>query len=145
MKDDLERDYDLEGLVKLLVRPLVAQLDDPDGGAAYLLVVADLVTSRSFPLLEMPATSAPGILALTSAMQRRMDSFPAHLTALRMMRVAAALYCSIADYHRLTTAGMPIPREDFTADLIASLVGLLQQRAPKPPALPKTARARKRG
>ncbi len=40
-------------------------------------------------------------------------------------RVAAVLYCSIADYHRLVTAGHTLPREDFTQDLIASLVSLL--------------------
>ncbi len=115
----------LRELVELLVRPLVQKLDDPDGGTEYLLVVAELVTSRSFPIAEMPATTAPGILALMTSLARHTGASPAHLLPLRMMRVAAVLYCSIADYHRLVTAGHDIPREDFVADLIAALVVLL--------------------
>lgn len=118
----------LEELVGLMVRPLVQKLDDPDGGADYLLVVAELVTSRSFPITEMPATAAPGIMALSAAMMRRMAAVPMHLMPLRMMRSAAVLYTSIADYHRLVKVGMPIPREEFVNDLIASMVGLLGQR-----------------
>ncbi len=115
----------LPELVGLMVRPLVAKLDDPDGGTDYLLVVAQLVTSRSFPLAEMPATMAPGILALTAAMMGRMERVPDELMPLRMMRVAAALYCSIADFHRMTAMGMEIDRGAFVDDLIASLTGLI--------------------
>ena len=77
----------------------------------------------------MPATMAPGILALPAAMMERMDRVPDALLPLRMMRVAAAMYCSIADYHRMTQLGMEIDREDFVNDLIGSLTGLLQQRS----------------
>ncbi len=120
---------DLDELVGLLVRPLVAKLDDPDGGTNYLLVVAQLIASRTFPISEMPATMEPGILALVGQLMGHMEAFPSHLMPLRMMRVTAALYCSIADYHRLSQLGLSISREEFTADLIASLVALLGQRA----------------
>ena len=119
----------LPELVALMVRPLVGKLDDADGGTNYLLVVAQLVTSRSFPIMEMPATMAPGIMALTAAMMNRMESLASHLVPLRMMRIAAALCCSIADYQRLMTLGMQVPREEFVEDLIASLTGLLEGRA----------------
>lgn len=127
--------WELEELVDLMVRSVVALLDDKDGGTEYLLVVAELVTSRSFPVTEMPAASAPGIQALTTAMMSRMAPFAVHLMPLRMMRAAAVLYCSISDYHRLTRAGLAIQREDFVADLVASLVGLLG-RAPEASAAP---------
>jgi AcrR family transcriptional regulator len=119
----------LEELVSLLVRSLVRKLDDPDGGADYLLVVAELVTSRTFPITTLPATSAPGILKLMAALMRHVESVPFNLLPLRMMRVAAVLYCSIADYHRLVTSGHKISREEFTADLITSLIGLLSAKS----------------
>jgi len=119
----------LEELVGLLVRPVVGILDDPDGGPEYLLVVADLVTSRSFPIMGMPAVSAPGILALTARMMRHIAAVPPSLLQLRMMRVAAVLYCSIANYHYLLSVGFDIPRDDFIAELIASLVAVIAAEA----------------
>ena len=133
--------HKLEELVNLMVRPIVALLDDPDGGTDYLLIVAELVTSRSFPVTELPAAAAPGIQALTAAMMAQMAPFPVHLLPLRMMRAAAVMYCSINDYHRLTRAGFAIPREDFVTDLVASLVGLLGRTSS--PVLAKGARTRK--
>lgn len=115
----------LEELVGLMVRTLVSKLDDPDGGADYLMIVADLVTSRSFPITTMPAVSAPGILALSAAMMRHVGAIPESMLALRMMRVANVLYGSIANYHALVSAGLDIPRGEFTRDLIVSLVALI--------------------
>jgi hypothetical protein len=73
----------------------------------------------------MPATRAPGILALSAALLRHVRATPRSLLPLRISRVAAVLYCSIADYQRLTRAGRAIPRAEFVDDLITSLVGLL--------------------
>lgn len=50
----------LEEIVGLLVLPVGGKPDDPDGGAEYLLAVADLVTSRRFPITSMPAVGAAG-------------------------------------------------------------------------------------
>ncbi len=122
----------LEEIVALLVRPLVRKLDDKDGGADYLIVVSQLVSSRTFPLTDLPATNAPGIMALTTALLRHIDNVPAPLMPLRMMRVASVLYGSIASYHRLVTLGFDIPRDDFVNDLIASLVGMLRSSARAP-------------
>lgn len=124
----------LRELVALLVRPLVAKLDDPDGGANYLLVVADLVSSRSFPITTMPAVSALGILADSARMMRHIPSIPPDLLQLRMMRVAAVLYCSIANYHGLIQDGFVIPREIFVNDLINSLVAVIRSEAEGIPA-----------
>ena len=118
---------ELRSLVSLLVRPLVAKLDDRDGGCEYILLVAELVTSRTFPILTMPATQAPGIMTLTAALMAHMESFPPELLPLRMMRFTGALYCSIADYRRLQRMGLELDRELFVDDLIDSLVSLLRQ------------------
>lgn len=122
----------LEELVGLMVRPLVGKLDDPDGGAAYLLIVADLVTSRSFPITTMPAVSAPGILALSAAMMRHIADIPPTLLQLRMMRVANVLYGSIANYQGLVAVGFDIPRDAFVRDLIVSLVALVSAEGRRP-------------
>lgn len=122
----------LEELVGLMVRPLVGKLDDPDGGAAYLLIVADLVTSRSFPITTMPAVSAPGILALSAAMMRHIADIPPTLLQLRMMRVANVLYGSIANYQGLVAVGFDIPRDAFVRDLIVSLVALVSAQGRRP-------------
>lgn len=116
----------LRELVGLFVRPLVAKLDDPDGGPEYLLIAAELITSRSYPLSDMKAASGPGAMALSAALIRHIGEIPFPLMPLRMMRVAAVLYCSIADFHRLTSNGLGIDRTEFTEDLIGSLIGVLE-------------------
>ncbi|MFN2427145.1 MAG: TetR/AcrR family transcriptional regulator [Candidatus Binatia bacterium] len=115
----------LPELVGLMVRSVVAKLDDPDGGTDYLLVVADLVTSRSFPIATMPAVSAPGIYELTARMMRHIHTIPPQFIQLRTMRVANVLYGSIANYHSLVSMGLGIEREDFINDLIKSLVAVI--------------------
>jgi AcrR family transcriptional regulator len=119
-------DESLEQLVSLMVRSLVAKLDDPDGGADYLMIVAQLVPSRSFPITSFEATTAPGIIALSIAMMRHIEEIPFHLIQLRMMRVAAVLYCSIANYHTVTLTGADLDREAFVTDLISSIVAVLR-------------------
>lgn len=115
----------LEELVGLLVRPVVGKLDDPDGGADYLLVVADLCTSRSFPIISMPAISGPGALELSARMMRHIAAIPPQFIQLRMMRVANVLYGSIANYHWLVSAGFGIPRAAFVEELITTLVAVI--------------------
>lgn len=115
----------LEELVGLMVRTLVQKLDDPDGGPEYLNVVAQLVNSPHFPITEMPAATAPGIMALTGAMMRHIGEVAPHLFPLRMLGVSALLYGTIAAYQRLTKVGFDIPRDDLVQDLIRSIVGLL--------------------
>lgn len=125
----------LDELIGLLVRSVVAKLDDPDGGTEYLLIVAELVTSRSFPITSIPVANGVGALELTARMMRHVGPVPARLLPLRMMRVAGLLYSSIANYHTLTAAGFKIPREEFVDDLIGSLVSVIgaERRIPVPP------------
>ncbi len=115
----------LEELIGMMVRPLVRKLDDPDGGADYLLIVAQLVNSRTFPVTDLPAANAPGILAVSGSLMRHAGPIRPYLLPLRMLRVAAVLYSSIASYHRLCTAGIAIPRDEFVDDLIGSLVAVI--------------------
>lgn len=116
----------LREIVALLVRPLVAKLDDPDGGVDYLLIVADLVTSRNFPLATMPAVGAPGIMELSARMMRHIPPIAPDFLQLRMMRVAAVLYCSIANYHATVSLGSGVSRDAFVNDLIVSLMAVIE-------------------
>src|SRR6187551_685906 len=54
----------LRQLIELLVRPIVAKIDDADGGRCYLELCAELVTSRSFPLMGMRVATTPGAAEL---------------------------------------------------------------------------------
>lgn len=89
------------------------------------MVVAQLVHSRTFPITELPATSAPGILALIDALMSHTDAATPNLVLLRMLRVAGLLYGSIEAYHRLTVSGLEIDRDEFVSDLIDSLVAVI--------------------
>lgn len=120
----------LHGLVDLLVRPIVGKLDDPDGGAAYLALCTELVTSKTMPLTSMRVASGEGASEISRRMMVLAAPLPPELLLLRMMRVASVLYTSIADFARLTEQGFPIDREAFVRDLVDSLYTLLAPRAP---------------
>ncbi|MFN2427895.1 MAG: TetR/AcrR family transcriptional regulator [Candidatus Binatia bacterium] len=120
----------LPELVGLLVRPVVAKLDDPDGGTHFLLVVAGLIASRSFPVASMPVVDAPGVIELRTRIMRQIDSIPPQFQQLRMMRVINVLYGSIANYHSLVSNGFGISREGFVEDLITALVAVIGYKGP---------------
>jgi hypothetical protein len=107
------------------VDPLIGKLDNEDGGIAYLTICSELVSSRSFPITGLRAANVPGLQALRERLMLYMRTLSPSLVPMRMLRMAAVLFGSIAAYHRLTTAGLYLPRAEFRLDLIASLVGCL--------------------
>jgi AcrR family transcriptional regulator len=114
----------LEDLVTMMVRSLVAKLDDADGGAEYLILVAQLVVSRSFPIFTLEAPFGEGAAALTTAMLRHVEVIPPHLVLLRMLRILGVLYNSIATYQ--VVPGVDVEREVFIEDLVSSIVALVR-------------------
>ncbi len=116
----------LEELVGLLVRPLVEKLDDLDGGTSYLLVVAQLVGSRTFPIMDFPATSSPGVVAVIDRLMRHASPGSDSMQLLRMIRVADVLYGSIAAYHRLNSVSAEVDRDEFVDDLIEAICALVR-------------------
>jgi AcrR family transcriptional regulator len=109
-------------LVEILVRPLAAKLDDPDGGRHYLALCAQLAASPEFPLTERRVAHAPGAAALTERMLQVVGPIDPLVFPFRMMRFASMLYLSFADYMRLTKVGFLVPREVFVDDLVEALV-----------------------
>jgi AcrR family transcriptional regulator len=118
----------LHGLVELLVRTIVAKLDDADGGAAYLALCTELVTSKTMPLTSMRVASGEGASEISRRMMVLAPPHPPELLLLRMMRVASVLYTSVSDFARLTAEGVPIEREGFVRDLVDSVEALLSTR-----------------
>jgi AcrR family transcriptional regulator len=130
LAQDPEKKLTLEELANLLVRPIVAKIDDPDGGRCYLEICGELVASRSFPLIGMRVASTQGAAELALRIAQHGPKLPAMLTVLRATRTAGLLYCSIGDYLRLTANGVEIPRELFVADLVCTIVASVKAEAP---------------
>lgn len=116
---------DLPKLVSLLVRPIVDKLDDADGGRAYVVVCAELLSNRQFALTTMRAARADGALAICEKIVEHLPSLPPALLELRMTRVASMIYTGTVDYLRLSEAGAEITREAFVTDLIEAIVAML--------------------
>lgn len=128
----------LEELAGLLVRPIVAKLDDPDGGRAYLAVSAELTTSRAFPLLDTMAARGEGALELARRMMALIGGSDPALLSLRMMRLASVIYVSIHDYAALASRGLVVAREAFVEDLVATIIALVRAAsAGEPPQRPR--------
>lgn len=127
---DTEHKLGLHELVELLVRPMVAKIDDPDGGRCYLELSAELVASRSFPMMGMRVASTPGTQEMAKRIAEHGAEVPPMVRIMRSTRLAAVLFGSIGDYLRLITNGVEIPRELFVADLVNAMVALARAEPP---------------
>ena len=117
-------DESLVNLVKILVTPLAAKLDDPDGGPQYLQICAELSFSRSYPLPSLRAANGPGASELMQRLGPYLRMKDSRLIPLRMLRTASVLFGSLAAFQRLRESGLDLPREVFDEDLVQSLVAL---------------------
>lgn len=117
---------ELRSVMEILVLPIVAKLDDPDGGREYLSLAAQLSVSPHLPLASRPVARTPAVLRLMG-MTFPFGRVPQSLMPLRMERVANTLYASIASWQRIASGGAtPTSREAFEQDLIDTLVVLIE-------------------
>lgn len=130
-RDDEER-VTLHALLDAVVRPLVAKIDDPDGGRCYLELCAELVCSRSFPLMGMRITNTPEAQDITRRIAERGPDLPPMVRVIRSARIAGLIYGSLGDYLRLLHNGVDIPRQVFIADLVSTLGAAVQAAPPGP-------------
>jgi AcrR family transcriptional regulator len=128
---DPEHRLDLHTLVELLVRPLVAKIDDPDGGRCFLELSAELVASRSFPMMGMRVASTPGTQEMAKRIAEHGADVAPMIRVIRSTRLAGVLFGSIGDYLRLINNGVEISRELFVSDLVNALVGVARAEAPR--------------
>jgi AcrR family transcriptional regulator len=120
----------LRQLLELVVEPLVAKAEDADGGRCYLELCAELVASRSFPLMGMRIATTPAALEITKRIAEQGPEVPPFIRVIRSTRLAALLYGSIGDYLRLTANGLEIPRQLFVSDLENAMVATARADAP---------------
>ena len=117
---------DLHTLLEVIVRPLVAKIDDADGGRCYLELCAELVSSRSFPLMGMRIAITPAAHELTQRIAECGPEVPPMIRVVRSTRLAGLIYGSIGDYLRLLNNGVEIPRALFVSDLVNVLAAAAQ-------------------
>lgn len=125
--DLLERQQrvDLRALVETLVLPIVAKLDDPDGGWEFLSISAQLSVSPRFPLVSRPVAQTASALRLIGAMLP-FALMPPELLPFRFERVANIIYAATMSWHRMFIAGAaPVSRAAFESDLIDALTLLI--------------------
>lgn len=127
---ETEQAPSLQQLIELLVKPLVDKMDDPDGGRCYLELCAELVASRSFPLMGMRVAATPKAQEMTKRIALHGPEVPPMIRVIRSTRLAGMLYSSIGDYLRLTANGVDVPRQLFIADLASALVATAHADAP---------------
>jgi hypothetical protein len=117
----------LRALLETLVLPIVAKLDDPDGGWEYLSIAAQLTVSPRLPLVMRPVAQTPPVMRLISMMMP-FSLTPPELIAFRFDRILSVLYASVITWHRLAREGaVPFPRNVFECDLIDSLEQVVAQ------------------
>lgn len=130
LAEDKSHELDLNRLLEVVVSPLVDKVDDPDGGRNYLELCAELVASRSFPLMGMRVANTAEAHEIANRIAERGPEVPPMIRVVRMTRLAGLIYASIGDFLRLTANGVDIPRRLFTSDLVNALVGAAQAPAP---------------
>lgn len=114
-------------LVEILALPIVAKLDDPDGGWAYLSLCAQLVVSPHLPLISRKVAQTPETLRLAQAMFS-FATVPVEVCLFRIERMASMIYVATSQWHRLENDGMThVPRAIFEHDLVDCLVDQLTQ------------------
>jgi AcrR family transcriptional regulator len=129
-RDDVER-VSLQVLLDAVVRPLVDKIDDADGGRCYLELCAELVASRSFPMMGMRIATSAEAVELAKRIAERGPDVPPMIRVIRSTRLAGLIYGSIGDYLRLITNGVEIPRTLFVLDLVNVLVAAVRADAPR--------------
>jgi len=116
---------ELRPLVEALVLPVAGKLLDPDGGAAFLRLNAELIGHPRFPLLSLDAErvnrASDRLRRLTA---RATPRLPEALWRPRWLLVMGMLFHGVADWSRLPEAERP-SRELFVNHLIDGIVAVL--------------------
>jgi AcrR family transcriptional regulator len=118
-------------VVEILVLPIVAKLDDPDGGWEYISLASQLSVHPSIPLSSRGVATAPSVARLGSTLWSFATCAPT-VRVFRMERLLYTLYGSVVTWHRLAAGGPPqLSRATFEQDLIDSLVLIVEHPSPR--------------
>ena len=130
MLEELEstENASLRRLVEVLVLPLVAKLDDPDGGPEYIRVMAQLIASPTHSFLDQGTRSVhAGGDRLMRAISRRLAGVSQPARRVRTLLVVSLLFHGLSDFARMHEAKVvsPAHRNRLVASLLDGLVGIL--------------------
>ncbi len=120
----------LNELLRAVVKPLVEKIDDADGGRSYLELCAELVSSRSFPVVGMRITMTPEAVEISKRIAERGPDVDPMVRVIRSSRLTGLIYGSISDYLRLLNNGVEIPRALFVSDLVSVLAAAVRAEPP---------------
>lgn len=116
----------LEEVVERLVTPVVAKLDDPDGGREYLLIMSQLVSNPQQNILSIYKTlPEPSSVVLIQQLEKHASHLKGPDRNLRILFVLGILFHGIADYIRLQQAHASLVEAVPPANLKASLVRMI--------------------
>lgn len=118
----------LRSLTSLVVTPIVAKLDDRDGGQAFLAICAQVSSGTFYPLARNPACGGPVLVYLTKSMMELAGPMPMALMLLRKTRLESTLFQSIAQYVQLLERGLSVERDVFVADLVDTIAAIASPR-----------------
>jgi AcrR family transcriptional regulator len=142
---DLERQHKLEELeatqevslrmlVEVLVLPLVAKLDDRDGGPDYVRVMAQLIGSPAHSFLGQGSRGMhAGGDRLMRAISGRLTGLSRPARRMRTLLMVSLLFHGLSDFARLREAKIVGPSHSnlLVASLLDGLVGILAAEEPK--------------
>jgi AcrR family transcriptional regulator len=127
MLDQLERrgDYTLYELIEALVLPMASQLDNPDGGRAFLKIHSQLMTTETYSELrqrrDKDNADTQRLFAMTAPFLNTEDQ---EAVSARFLLAGCLLVHGLAAYLVQTDS---IPRGAFLHTLVQGIVDLLQQ------------------
>lgn len=127
MLDELEArdDQTLYQLIEALVLPVAAQLDDKDGGHAFLKIHSQLMTTENYRELRKHRDSnAPDIQRFQILLAQHINTHDPENVRARVMLMGCLLIHGLADY--LSQADV-ISRPEFLHTMIQGIVDLIQQ------------------
>jgi AcrR family transcriptional regulator len=120
----------LEALVTLLVQPILAKIEDEDGGPAYLALCNQLLVHPSLSLLDTDVANTDASRRLMMLIGRHTEKTSPGRRRLKMHRLVSMIYQSTSAYMALQASGSEEPDlATFTADVIEDVIHLL---APRP-------------
>lgn len=126
----------LRDFVEILVYPLAEEALNPDGGAAYVRMTAELVGHPEFSPLARERTARAHPARLLGHIIRTAPRLPSRLVEPRMLLVAGMLFRGMADRSRVLTSSMkdidPADWEGFARDLVDCIVSVLEAPASDP-------------
>lgn len=135
MLDALEtrEDYGVRDLMRALVVPVFERLDDPDGGAAYVSLLAQIIGTPSQSGFWVTAMRTNrGADRLMRLLERLVPELPSALRMPRYLLVTQLLFHGAADFGRHSTSDPPLFSPDARGLFVENLVDVLTAIATAP-------------